>query len=117
MADEETRTDAATASPATASLASAGVARAQGLPAETPPDSRDVEMHGETGEPLGFHISLSPGRAEDGEDGEDARALGRRVTGWTPFQMDGKPYEYSEHNAIALLNRFPHFAQQLRKAA
>lgn len=73
---------------------------------------KQVEMKGLNGEKLGFTVDLAP---PDGE-GDDTASLAKRVRGWSTFEVEGESFKYSKLNATALLNRYPHFAEQLRRA-
>lgn len=73
--------------------------------------SGKLQVTDEKGIELGFTIDLGGG----GGEGDDNAALAKRVRGWSEMYVDGQKYPHSEHNALALLNRFPHIAEQVRR--
>jgi hypothetical protein len=98
----------------------------------------DVEIfHPVSGEPLGFTITIAgPDSAKQEEARRkqtDARIQRRGVAPmtaeeikvdalkflcgtiirWSPFQLDGKPLELTDANALALFQRFPWIAEQV----
>jgi hypothetical protein len=77
---------------------------------EKPKAGGGVPLKDTYGNDLGVTVDTSGKAGQDADVAEVART----VTGWSTLVVDGEPFEYSEKNALALLQRFPHFVDQLR---
>lgn len=90
-------------------------ARAEGAPAE--PGVTEVQLKDERGHPTGVTLRLGPQPDEDEpDDPHGILTQAKRFCGWSTLHVDGEPYRFSRENAVALLNRFPHFAKQAKAA-
>jgi hypothetical protein len=85
-------------------------------------EPKAVELATADGAPIGVTVTFKP-KAEtvDREPGETdehhrLRTIAKNIAGWTSFTVDGEKLTFSQERAVALMQRFPHFADQLGKA-
>lgn len=87
-----------------------------------PKKERAVELTTAQGVPIGVTVTFKPSPVKvDREPGETARhhklrTIAKNISGWSTLTVDGQKVPFSQERALGLMQRFPHFADQLEKA-
>ncbi|KAA0970310.1 hypothetical protein FPY71_07235 [Aureimonas fodinaquatilis] len=84
--------------------------------------AKEVELTTSYGVPIGvtvtFKTQTEKVEREKGEtEGQHKlRTIAKNISGWTTLYVDGEKVTFSQERAVALMQRYPHFAKQLGKA-